>query len=257
VGIKYVYVSGPIQGDGDTPREINCREAMLVGERIFMELNVIPFVPHTGILWNMVTPMPEKYWVEWSYEWVERCDAVLRIGGYSAGGSGEVERAKELGIPVFFSFGELKRALEAEVEGGSDDPPAEQVPPIIEKLQRLFYEFLEGSVTEFAKNLHGIDFRGLGEPFEKLPRRDLVMLEEWAERAFECVMGGDPDKEPPRLQPLILRCWKCGASLGVVGVSEGFRVQCLRGCVDVHHRDYMARCLGGAALGPIKGDGRG
>lgn len=59
-------------------------------------------------------PIQSKYprkryhdWIELTNEWVEKCDCLLRLPGISEGADGEVKRAEELGIPVFYSITEL------------------------------------------------------------------------------------------------------------------------------------------------------
>lgn len=41
---------------------------------------------------------------------LDRCDAVLRVGGHSAGAEQEAERARELGKPVFVDLSEIPSA---------------------------------------------------------------------------------------------------------------------------------------------------
>jgi hypothetical protein len=56
------------------------------------------------------TKYPRKRYVDWidiTYEWVEKCDCLLRLTGESKGADGEVKIAEELKIPVFYSTIEL------------------------------------------------------------------------------------------------------------------------------------------------------
>jgi hypothetical protein len=72
-------------------------------------------VPIIGV--NMALPMVdaaggtdqvyEELMTPVSLALVERCDACLRIGGFSRGADEEVERFKSTGRPVFRSLGEI------------------------------------------------------------------------------------------------------------------------------------------------------
>ena len=56
----------------------------------------------------MAHPQPYDVWIELDLAWVEVCDCVLRLGGYSIGADSEVRHALRLGIPVYNSIDELK-----------------------------------------------------------------------------------------------------------------------------------------------------
>ena len=95
--LKYVYVAGPYTHPD--PVE-NTHNVIQVANQL-IEAGFVPFVPHINLVWHLVTPKPPEYWYEWDLEWLERCDCLLRLPGESSGADKEVERAKELGIPVF------------------------------------------------------------------------------------------------------------------------------------------------------------
>jgi len=46
-------------------------------------------------------------WLKVDFEFIRRCDAVLRLPGESVGAEAEIAEAKRLGIPVFYSGEEL------------------------------------------------------------------------------------------------------------------------------------------------------
>jgi len=104
----YVYVAGPMRGNGERAHELNCRDAYLVGTMLLND-GYFPFVPHSTILWNVATPMGEEAWMQFCFAWLERCDCLLRLDGYSAGADREVEHAIRLGIPVFYSIRALQK----------------------------------------------------------------------------------------------------------------------------------------------------
>jgi len=93
-----VYIAGPFrQGD----QFVNVREAVLVGRRI-RQYGHVPFIPHFYCLAHMIAPMPEEFWMQWGMDELQACDCVVRLPGASLGSDAEVERAKVLGMPVFY-----------------------------------------------------------------------------------------------------------------------------------------------------------
>lgn len=93
-----VFVSGPLTSSGLTTE--NVRKACEAGNKL-MNLGYVPFIPHVNILMEMICPRGEQDWVDWDKRWLEVCDVVLRIPGYSKHGDLECDLARELGIPVF------------------------------------------------------------------------------------------------------------------------------------------------------------
>jgi hypothetical protein len=72
-----------------------------------MDKGFAPFAPLYSHFQHMVHPRPYKDWIKIDLEWVAVCDCVLRLDGESKGADGEVEHAKELELPVFYSFEQL------------------------------------------------------------------------------------------------------------------------------------------------------
>lgn len=103
-----IYVAGPLTlGDvGD-----NIHQALMVGNLI-RSMGAYPFVPHLFFFWNMMFRKPENEWINLDLVWLETCDAVFRLEGESNGAEIEVNHAKSLGIPVFYSIGDLKDFIE-------------------------------------------------------------------------------------------------------------------------------------------------
>ena len=81
-------------------RQLDCVDEL-------MTLGFAPFAPLYSHFQHLAHPRPYKDWVEIDLEWVDVCDALLRLDGESKGADGEVEYAKKLGIPVFYSIEEL------------------------------------------------------------------------------------------------------------------------------------------------------
>lgn len=114
---KRVFVAGPVVL-GDL-RE-NIRRACAAGKAM-LEAGLAPFVPHLSCYMGQVQyevppgqwvgpepevlpwGMPVENWYETDLAWVAVADALLRLPGEGKGSDGEVARARELGIPVFFA----------------------------------------------------------------------------------------------------------------------------------------------------------
>jgi hypothetical protein len=94
--IKYVYVIGPYS-KGDPVR--NVRNAIDAGEAL-RALGYVPFIPHLYHFWHLVYPHDINFWYTLDNEWIERCDAALRLPGQSPGGDDEEQRFKAQGKPV-------------------------------------------------------------------------------------------------------------------------------------------------------------
>lgn len=98
-----VYIASPYTL-GDVA--VNVKTQLDMADRL-MDLDFIPFAPLLFHFQHMAHPRPYEEWVEIDLEWVKVCDCVLRLAGESKGADGEVEYAKQLGIPVFCSVAEM------------------------------------------------------------------------------------------------------------------------------------------------------
>ena len=95
---KYIYVAGPIS-KGDT--HVNVRNGMLAGLEL-IKRGYVPFVPHNDFGMRLVDPEVMNYeaMLEQDFQWIARCDALLRLPGESPGADREVEHAVSLGLLV-------------------------------------------------------------------------------------------------------------------------------------------------------------
>lgn len=101
--IKYVYVAAPY----NIPNPIhNCTSAFRKAD-ILVECGFTPIIPHTCVVWNLVTPRYEDFWYAYTLDLMRLCDAVLRCPGESRGVEEECRVAGEIGIPVFNSIVDL------------------------------------------------------------------------------------------------------------------------------------------------------
>jgi hypothetical protein len=101
-----VYIAGPYT-KGDVA--VNVRMALKAAHEI-REMGFTPFCPHLTHFWHMLFPREYKDWLEMDLVWLEQCQCVVRLPGESSGADGEVERAEELGIPVYYGIDQLRRA---------------------------------------------------------------------------------------------------------------------------------------------------
>ena len=108
--MKTVYVASPYT-HGDAA--LNVRAQIEAAENL-VGIGYLPYVPLLDRLWHLMSPHGYEYWASMSLAWLELCDAVLRLPGESAGADAEVARALELGMPVYYSIGELQRANNVE-----------------------------------------------------------------------------------------------------------------------------------------------
>lgn len=107
----FIYVSGPI-GPNDAGRQERV-DVAVVAARALIEAGLFPFVPHLWSLADGDSFASYESWLAYDLAWLERCDAVLRIPGESPGADREVARAKQIGLPTFFTVdGLLKWARE-------------------------------------------------------------------------------------------------------------------------------------------------
>lgn len=92
---KLVYIAGPYTNGswGD-----NIRNAIDTAQFVY-QMGDVPFVPHTmTATWSIVY---NNDWISFDLKWLEVCDYLIRLDGYSEGADSEVEFAKENGIKVF------------------------------------------------------------------------------------------------------------------------------------------------------------
>lgn len=98
-----VYIASPYsKGDVavNVARQMTCAN-------ILIDTGFAPFAPLLFHFQHLHSPKSYKIWMTLDFEWVKSCDVLLRLSGDSEGADREVEFAKNIGIPVVFSLGEL------------------------------------------------------------------------------------------------------------------------------------------------------
>lgn len=98
-----IYIASPYTS-GDTlqnvHRQIEAAEQLRAAGHL-------PFWPLHSHYWHELFPHDWKFWMDMDLEWIPHMDAVLRLPGESLGADMEVERAKDLRLPVFCSVEEV------------------------------------------------------------------------------------------------------------------------------------------------------
>lgn len=99
-----VYIAGPMtKGD----RIANQRNAIVAADAV-LAAGGVPFVPHLGDMWELVSPKPYETWMEYDFEFVDRADILFRIPGESDGADREVARAQDRGLCVATCIDEVR-----------------------------------------------------------------------------------------------------------------------------------------------------
>ena len=78
---------------------------------LLIQMGIAPYVPHLSHFQHMMWPHDYEVWMAVGLAWLRTCDAILRLPGESPGADREVEVARILEIPVFYSVDKLVEAL--------------------------------------------------------------------------------------------------------------------------------------------------
>jgi len=115
-----VYVAGPYSCDPLPKALNNMRSGIRASAELLME-GLTPFCPFLDFLFWFTLGGSESISKEriyqYSMSWLEVCDAVYVLSGWerSTGTKREIIRAKELGIPVFYTREDLMEWVRKEV----------------------------------------------------------------------------------------------------------------------------------------------
>ena len=99
----YVYIAGPYTKPDPVA---NTRKAIAAGEAV-ATVGHFPFIPHLSMFWHLNHPHDYEFWMHQCFAWLEQCDTLIRLPGFSAGADREMAKAHELGIPIFVSVGDF------------------------------------------------------------------------------------------------------------------------------------------------------
>ena len=100
---KKVYIASPYT-KGDVA--VNVKNQLDVADEL-MTLGYVPFVPLYSHFQHIAHPRPYSDWLELDLEWLPVCNYLLRLPGESSGADIEVDRARELNIPVYYRIADL------------------------------------------------------------------------------------------------------------------------------------------------------
>ena len=103
----HVYIAGPYS-TGDPV--INTRNAVMAGDTVRGD-DVAPYVPHLSMFWHFLSPWTYKEWLRLDFQWLRKCDVLIRLPGKSPGADDEVQEANRLGIPIYYSVATFLEAL--------------------------------------------------------------------------------------------------------------------------------------------------
>lgn len=114
--MKRIYIAGPISSGRTGKADIlealeNIRSGIDTARQLILRGYVV-FCPHLDFLLAFMSPfnrMTKEHYQANSLAWVDVSDAVFVLPGWetSGGTKREIERAQELGIPVFYTLAEL------------------------------------------------------------------------------------------------------------------------------------------------------
>jgi hypothetical protein len=98
-----VYVAGPYS-NGDTEAHV---QRAIQEWNILRDAGLTPFVPHLTHWVEKQQKRPYEFWMDYCFDVLPRCDALLRLPGMSPGSDREVARMRELGKPTFTDRNDL------------------------------------------------------------------------------------------------------------------------------------------------------
>jgi len=101
---KRVYVAGPYRGDCEYRVKQNIRAAEDVGIKLWY-YGFVAIIPHMNTaFFGGAYNIPDEIWLKGDLIILEVCDILVVLPGWqqSGGTQREIERAKELGIPIYY-----------------------------------------------------------------------------------------------------------------------------------------------------------
>lgn len=98
--IRRVYIAGPsIWGEHGE----HVRNAILAGHEV-TKAGHVPFVPHLYRFAHHLVPLDYVAWCGLDLRWLQACDCLVRLPGYSPSADAEVNAAKVLRMPVYYTL---------------------------------------------------------------------------------------------------------------------------------------------------------
>lgn len=109
--MKVVYIAGPYRSNSISGVVQNIRNAEALAIEVWNS-GAVALCPHKNTaLFDGIAP--DEIWLQGDMELLRRCDAIILVEGWesSSGTIAEVEYARELGIPLFYSIIDLQEWL--------------------------------------------------------------------------------------------------------------------------------------------------
>jgi hypothetical protein len=108
-----IYVAAPYSSATDAEQEQKAKRSVRVGVDL-MRNGHMPFMPllmHWFDIEAKEKGIEFSYqeYIDWALTWLQQCDGVLCCLGRSKGVDTELARARELGMPVYWSIDEIPR----------------------------------------------------------------------------------------------------------------------------------------------------
>ncbi|MFV0444101.1 MAG: DUF4406 domain-containing protein [Planctomycetaceae bacterium] len=94
--VPLIYVAAPYS----EPDPVENTHAVIKVADALLDAGFTPLVPHLTLAWHLVSPKSYDTWMAYDHHLLARCDAVLRVPGYSNGATRETQFADDLGSPV-------------------------------------------------------------------------------------------------------------------------------------------------------------
>ena len=110
--MKRVYVAGPMSATNILTMLDNIHQGIKAGAEL-IKAGYSPFVPHLDIAFKLQNghdfDVPVQTYYDYTIEWLPVSDMMLVLPGWedSIGTKKEIERAKELNIPIYYSLDDL------------------------------------------------------------------------------------------------------------------------------------------------------
>jgi len=101
--MKSIYIASPYTL-GDVA--VNVKTQIDMASKL-RSLGFFPFWPLHSHFEHMAHPKSYHTWLTADLFWITKCDCLLRLPGESSGADKEIEYAKSLNIPVYYSLDEL------------------------------------------------------------------------------------------------------------------------------------------------------
>ena len=99
----FVYIAGPMTHGNQFD---NFKNAIAVADRIFKRGHCV-VVPQLTFFWNMLHENSYEAWLAMDFQWISKCDALVRIPGLSDGADREVVFAHKSQKLVFQGLNEF------------------------------------------------------------------------------------------------------------------------------------------------------